>query len=95
VPAPFNLLQQRIARKTLTRRCWPSAGALHRLRPAGAGRADLRGQPQQERRAALEACWLLPGRRSALPPVAAVPGAEDWAGLAACARSRARGASRA
>ena len=56
-PAPFNLLQQRIARKTLTKKVLADA-------PAGfiaydmleAGGVDIRNQPQHERRAALEAC---------------------------------------
>ena len=54
-PASFNLLQQRIARKTLGKKLLADAPvvfvAYDLLEHAG---RDLRGQPQQQRRAALE-----------------------------------------
>ncbi|GAP34764.1 ATP-dependent DNA ligase [Piscinibacter sakaiensis] len=64
-PAPFALLQQRIGRKTLTRRVLAEAPvrfiAYDLLAEAG---QDLREQPQQRRRAALEAF----AARQAPPP---------------------------
>jgi DNA ligase 1 len=92
VPAPFNLLQQRIARKTLTKKVLADAPvrfiAYDLLEQAG---ADLRAQPQQERRVRLEA--LLAGQAIGCSPlVDADADAEGWAGLAALrAQSRARG----
>ena len=87
-PAPFNLLQQRIARKTLGKKLLADAPvvfvAYDLLEHAG---HDLRGQPQQQRRAALE--QLLTGARLRLSPL--LQGA-DWADFAAQrALSRGRG----
>ncbi|GHC84056.1 ATP-dependent DNA ligase [Pseudorhodoferax aquiterrae] len=88
-PAPFALLQQRIARKTLPRKLLADAPvafvAYDLLELAG---QELRARPQSTRRAELE--WLLaghPGLR--LSPL--VAGA-DWPALAAArATSRERG----
>jgi DNA ligase 1 len=56
-PAPFNLLQQRIARKTLTKKLLAdvpvSFMAYDLLESQG---EDIRSRPQGDRRAALEAC---------------------------------------
>jgi DNA ligase-1 len=87
-PAPFNLLQQRIGRKTLTKKVLGDAPvrfiAYDVLESEG---ADRRAEPQRARRARLEA--LLQGRPIALSPL--VAGA-DWAALAAGrATSRERG----
>ncbi len=87
-PAAFNLLQQRIARKTLTKRVLADAPvvfvAFDLLEQHG---ADLRGQPQQQRRAALED--LLQGQALRLSPLLA---ADGWAGHAMMReQSRARG----
>ncbi len=87
-PAPFTLLQQRIARKTLSKKLLAEVPvvfiAYDLLQRAG---QDLRQQPQQGRRAALEA--LLQGRPWRLSPL--LP-AGDWALLAAQReRSRALG----
>jgi DNA ligase 1 len=89
MPAPFNLLQQRIARKSLTKKVLTDAPvrfvAYDLLQADG---QDLRAQPQHERRARL------------LPLMASHPGlllspaveAADWAALAALREeSRARG----
>jgi DNA ligase-1 len=87
-PAPFALLQQRIARKTLPRKLLADAPvafvAYDLLELAG---QDQRAQPQATRRAELERLLAgHPGLR--LSPL--VPGA-DWAALAAArAESRAR-----
>lgn len=85
-PAPFQRLQQRIARKTLTKKLLAETPvrfvAYDLLEHAG---ADLRGAPQWQRRAALEA--LLPAADVSPRLVAA-----DWPGLAALrAQARARG----
>jgi DNA ligase-1 len=87
-PAPFNLLQQRIGRKTLTRKVLADAPvrflAYDLLESGG---EDLRGQPQHERRARLER--LLAGTAVPLSPLV---GAADWAALAALrGESRERG----
>lgn len=87
-PAPFALLQQRIGRKTLTRKVLadaPVAFVAYDLLEAG-GR-DLRAVPQHERRARLEAL-LAPTPLRVSPEVTA----PDWAGLAAWrAQARERG----
>jgi DNA ligase-1 len=78
-PAPFTLLQQRITRKTLSRKLLAEAPvvfiAYDLLELAG---QDLRQQPQEERRAALEA--LLQGRPWRLSPLLQAP---EWPQLAA------------
>ncbi|MFT3820254.1 MAG: ATP-dependent DNA ligase [Rubrivivax sp.] len=78
-PAPFTLLQQRIARKTVSRKLLAEAPvvfvAYDLLEQAG---QDLRQQPQVQRRAALEA--LLQGRALRLSPLLQ---ADDWPQLAA------------
>ncbi|MCK7501373.1 MAG: hypothetical protein MZW92_73250 [Comamonadaceae bacterium] len=90
-----TLLQQRIGRKTLTKKLLADAPvvfvAYDLLESAAA--PDRRGAPQHERRAAsAKRCW--PGRDAA--PVAARSTRADWAGAAPrCASSRARAASRA
>ena len=88
-PAPFALLQQRIARKTLPRRLLADAPvafvAYDLLELAG---QELRAQPQSTRRAELER--LLAGHPG-LRPSPLVAGA-DWPALAAArATSRERG----
>ena len=87
-PAPFNLLQQRIARKTLTKKILADAPVVfvaYDLLEGGG--ADLRGQPQQQRRAALEG--LLQGQALRLSPAVT---ADNWAAYAALReQSRARG----
>jgi DNA ligase-1 len=87
-PAPFALLQQRIGRKTLTRKVLADAPAgfiaydLLELRGQ-----DLRREPQLARRQALQA--LLQGTAIALSPRVEAP---SWAELAALrAQSRERG----
>ncbi len=87
-PAPFQLLQQRIARKSLTRKVLADAPvrfvAYDLLEVEG---VDWRDQPQQLRRERMER--LLEG--SALPVSPMVP-ARDWEELATLrAQSRARG----
>jgi DNA ligase 1 len=86
-PAPFALLQQRIGRKTLTKKLLadaPVAFIAYDLLEAAGG--DVRGLPQHERRARLEA--LLGGRTKVSPLVEAA----GWPELAALrARSRERG----
>jgi len=103
-PAPFNLLQQRIARKTLTKKVLADAPVVfvaYDLLQLDA--ADLRAQPQQARRDALEALLaalppsLPPSLPTSLQPCHALrlsPQvlAPDWAAFAALrAQSRARG----
>lgn len=87
-PAPFNLLLQRIGRKTLTKKVLaeaPVSFVAHDLLEA-AGQ-DLRALPQAERRARLEA--LLAGTPLRLSPRVAAP---DWPAFAALrAQSRALG----
>ena len=87
-PAPFNLLQQRIARKTLGKKLLADAPvvfvAYDLLEHAG---HDLRDQPQSQRRAALE--QLLADGLLRLSPLLQGP---SWADLAAQrATSRERG----
>ena len=87
-PAPFNLLQQRIARKTLGKKLLAEAPvvfvAYDLLEHAG---CDLRGQPQQQRRTALE--QVLAGGRLRLSPLLQ---GQVWADFAAQrAMSRERG----
>ena len=87
-PAPFSLLQQRIGRKTLTRKLLADAPvvfvAYDLLEQGG---VDQRDRPQHERRAALAA--LLADQALRLSPL--VP-SRDWQGLAAQrALSRERG----
>jgi DNA ligase 1 len=80
LPQPFNLLQQRIGRKTLTKKVLADA-------PVGfmaydlleSGGVDIRSQPQRERRSQLEAL-VAAHPAFALSPL--VP-ASDWASLAA------------
>jgi DNA ligase 1 len=88
VPAAFNLLQQRIARKTLTKKVLADAPvrfvAYDLLEIEG---VDLRAQPQMQRRERLES--LLAGQAIAC---SARVEAADWAGLAAWRQqARARG----
>jgi DNA ligase-1 len=85
-PAPFTLLQQRIARKTLPKKLLADAPvrfiAYDLLESEG---HDRRDEPQQQRRARLQA--LLPAER--LSPLVS---ATDWAALTALrTHSRARG----
>ena len=85
-PAPFTLLQQRIARKTLPKKLLADAPvrfiAYDLLE---SDRQDRRGEPQHQRRARLEA--LLPEAQRS--PIVDAP---DWPALAALrADSRARG----
>ena len=87
-PAPFNLLQQRIARKTLGKKLLAEAPvvfvAYDLLEHAG---CDLRGQPQQQRRTALE--QVLADGRLRLSPLLQ---GQVWADFAAQrAMSRERG----
>jgi DNA ligase 1 len=83
-PASFHLLQQRIARKQLTKRVLAEAPvrflAYDLLEQDG---VDLRGQPQQARRERLQA--LLAESPVAMSPevLPAVPESDDWAALAA------------
>jgi DNA ligase-1 len=88
-PAPFALLQQRIARKTLPRQLLadaPVAFVAYDLLEHGG--VDLRAQPQQQRRATLQ---RLLAAHPALRLSPLVAGA-DWPALAAArAQSRALG----
>ncbi len=88
VPAPFNLLQQRIGRKTVGRKLLaeaPVAFVAYDLLEAGS--ADQRGEPQHQRRQRLEA--LLQGHALRLSPLVQAP---DWAACAALReQSRQRG----
>lgn len=87
-PAPFQRLQQRIGRKTLTRKVLAEAPAVfvaYDLLEAGG--VDLRPRPQHERRARLEAL-------AAMVPVRVSPRLQpaDWPEAAALrASARARG----
>jgi DNA ligase 1 len=87
-PSSFHLLQQRIGRKTLTRKVLADAPVVfvaYDLLESGG--VDQRNRPQHERRAALEA--LLQGSALRLSPRVE---AADWATLTAQrARSRERG----
>ena len=80
-PGPFALLQQRIARQSLTARVLADAPvgfiAYDLLERDG---QDLRSQPQQQRRAALETF-----ARACVPPLPVSPllAGPDWATLAA------------
>jgi DNA ligase-1 len=85
-PAPFTLLQQRIARKTLPKKLLAEAPvrfiAYDLLESEG---QDRRDEPQHQRRARLQALW--PAER--LSPLIDTP---DWDALAAArADSRTRG----
>ena len=87
-PAPFALLQQRIGRKTLTKKVLADAPAAFiaydLLEQAG---QDLRAAPQHQRRARLQA--LLAESALGLSPLVEAPG---WPALAALRdESRARG----
>lgn len=83
-PASFHLLQQRIARKQLTKKVLAEAPvrflAYDLLEQGG---VDLRGQPQQVRREHLQA--LLAESPVAMSPqvLPAGPETDDWAALAA------------
>jgi DNA ligase-1 len=87
-PAPFNLLQQRIGRKTLNKRVLADAPVrflAYDLLEAGA--SDRRSEPQHVRRVLLEA--LLDGQRLQVSPTVAAP---DWPAYAELrGQSRARG----
>ncbi|MDE2277341.1 MAG: ATP-dependent DNA ligase [Burkholderiales bacterium] len=90
-PAPFNLLQRRIARKTLGRKLLAEAPvrllAYDLLEADG---ADLRSQPQHLRRARLQA--LAAGLGAAALPVSPTLDDPGWPAVAARrAQSRARG----
>ncbi len=86
-PGPFALLQQRIGRKTVTKKVLadaPVSFLAYDLLEAGG--QDLRGLPQHARRARLEA--VLAGGTIPVSPVETAP---DWAGFADLrARSRAQ-----
>ncbi|WP_374668603.1 ATP-dependent DNA ligase [Ramlibacter sp.] len=86
-PAPFALLQQRIARKTLTRKVLADAPvtflAYDLLEEAG---VDLRGRPQHERRQRLEA--LVAGTALPLSPLVSAEGWPDLARVRASSRER-------
>ena len=88
LPAPFQRLQQRIQRKTLSRKLLAEVPvrfiAYDLLEAAG---QDLRGQPQARRRQQLQG--LLAGQALAISPLVDAP---DWPALASLrAESRARG----
>jgi DNA ligase-1 len=87
-PASFNRLQQRITRKTLSKKLLADTPAVflsYDLLEVGG--IDQRGRPQRQRRAGLEA--LLTGRPLRISPRVQ---AADWTELAALrAESRARG----
>jgi DNA ligase 1 len=96
-PAPFNLLQQRIARKTLTRKVLADAPvrfvAYDLLEHAG---QDVRAQAQQQRRDALDALVAALGDEGqgarAVIDASPLVAADGWAGRAALrATSRQRG----
>jgi DNA ligase 1 len=84
-PAPFSLLQQRIGRKTLTKKVLAEAPVSFMvydlLEEAG---VDLRERPQRERRARLEA--LLAGTPFRISPVESAPSWHDYARLRARSR---------
>mgnify|MGYP000907639632 CR=1 FL=1 len=86
-PAPFALLQQRIARKTLTRKVLADAPvtflAYDLLEQAG---ADLRSRPQGERRERLQA--LLHGTPVPLSPLVSADGWLDLARVRESSRER-------
>jgi DNA ligase-1 len=90
-PAPFNLLQQRIGRKTLNKKVLAEAPvslmAYDLLEWQG---QDLRARPQRERRTLLDA--LAAGVKGGVLMVSPVVERDSWAGLAALREeSRARG----
>lgn len=87
-PAPFSLLQQRIARKTLTKKLLTEVPVTFMAYDLLAWQGvDLREQPQQARRDVLETAALTHGLRLS-PAVRAA----DWGELAALrATSRERG----
>ncbi len=82
-PAPFNLLQQRIGRKTLTRRVLADAPvrfiAYDLLESDG---IDRRDEPQRRRRERLEAACAVAG-----VPLSPIVEAADWQALAALRES--------
>jgi len=86
-PAPFALLQQRIGRKTLTKKVLadaPVAFLAYDLLEQGG--QDLRALPQRERRARLEA--LLQGTLLHVSPIEAAGSWADFAGRRAESRER-------
>ncbi|MEN9416509.1 MAG: hypothetical protein RI988_129 [Pseudomonadota bacterium] len=86
-PAPFQLLQQRIARKSLTRKVLAEAPvrflAYDLLEHGG---MDIRAQPQHGRRTQLER--LLDGSTVPLSPLVQAPGWSELATLRAQSRER-------
>jgi DNA ligase-1 len=87
VPAPFNRLQQRLRRKTLTKKLLaelPVAFVAYDLLEADG--QDLRAQPQHERRARLEV--LLQGQPLRLSPLLPAIDWGDWAAQRACSREQ-------
>lgn len=86
-PAPFALLQQRIGRKTLTKKVLADAPvtfmAYDVLEDGG---RDVRALPQGERRARLEA--LLAGTPFMLSPLVEAPSWRDFAALREASRER-------
>ena len=87
VPAPFNVLQQRIGRKTLTKKLLaeaPVAFVAYDLLEAGG--EDWRGRAQHERRARLE--MLLQGQPLRLSPLVPASDWGDWAAVRARARQQ-------
>ena len=87
LPAPFQLLQQRIARKSLTRKALADAPVrfvAYDLLEAEGG--DLRDAPQSQRRQRLE--QLLAGSPIAVSPLVEAAGWEALAALRAQSRER-------
>jgi DNA ligase-1 len=87
MPAPFQLLQQRIGRKTLTKKVLADAPVVfvaYDLLEAD-GR-DLRGQPQHQRRARLQA--LLQDQPLRLSPLVPANDWHDWVAQRARAREQ-------
>ena len=86
-PAPFQRLQQRIGRKTLTKKVLADAPvvfiAYDLLEADG---EDLRGQPQHQRRARLQA--LLQGQPLRLSPLVPANDWHDWVAQRARAREK-------
>ena len=92
-PAPFNLLQQRIARKTIGKKLLADAPVVfvaYDLLELGGH--DLRGQPQQQRRAALEQLLGGPAQRPGGLRLSPLLQGDTWASLAE-QRALARGRS--
>jgi DNA ligase-1 len=87
MPAPFQLLQQRIGRKTLTKKVLADAPvvfvAYDLLEADG---LDLRGQPQHQRRARLQA--LLQDQPLRLSPLVPANDWHDWVAQRARAREQ-------